>query len=49
MAEVRDNCSGDDERLQATTTGGARAELDAGRITQTSAFWVSNLRKVTLP
>ena len=49
MAEVSDSCSGEDERLQTTTTGGARLELEAGRMTHTSAFCASKLSGVTLP
>ena len=49
MAEVSDSCSGEEERLQATTTGGARAELEGGRMTHTRAFCKSKLRVDTLP
>ena len=49
MAEVSESRSGEDERLQATTTGGARPEFAAGRMTQTKALCASKSRTLTEP
>ena len=49
MAEASESRSGEDERLQATTTGGAGPEFAGGRMTQTRAFCASKLRTETEP
>ena len=38
MAAPMARCTGDEERLQATTTAGVRLEIVAGRATQTREF-----------